>query len=428
MRAMNDALFWLGVVTIALCLVGIFLCSLAEAAFLGMTEARVRWLSEKRERRAQIVVRLLSDSNYLSAIIVGMNLFVIIISTVMTLLVRYRLAYHAPLLDELVHIGMVLVILLFAELTPKTYGSLYPERSSLAVAPAIAVLASVLRPAVIILARLSRPLLRRLRGHGRNGQLMTLDEIRIAADVSEEEGMVDAEEAQMLDSVIDLGETQVREIMVPRVDTVAVEDGTSVEEFAAVAGRSGYSRIPVYSETLDSITGIVYVNDVLRRLGTGDVSFKLTDIVRPPVYVPGTKRIDDLLREMREQRVHIAIVVDDYGGTDGLVTIEDILEELVGEIADEHDVAEEQLHMVCETEAVVSGKVRIDAINERMCTELPEDQYETIGGLISGLAGHIPLAGEVFEVEAVRMTVEESDGRHVKRVRVKVGAREDGDV
>lgn len=425
---MNDALFWLGVVTIALCLVGIFLCSLAEAAFLGMTEARVRWLSEKRERRAQIVVRLLSDSNYLSAIIVGMNLFVIIISTVMTLLVRYRLAYHAPLLDELVHIGMVLVILLFAELTPKTYGSLYPERSSLAVAPAIAVLASVLRPAVIILARLSRPLLRRLRGHGRNGQLMTLDEIRIAADVSEEEGMVDAEEAQMLDSVIDLGETQVREIMVPRVDTVAVEDGTSVEEFAAVAGRSGYSRIPVYSETLDSITGIVYVNDVLRRLGTGDVSFKLTDIVRPPVYVPGTKRIDDLLREMREQRVHIAIVVDDYGGTDGLVTIEDILEELVGEIADEHDVAEEQLHMVCETEAVVSGKVRIDAINERMCTELPEDQYETIGGLISGLAGHIPLAGEVFEVEAVRMTVEESDGRHVKRVRVKVGAREDGDV
>lgn len=425
---MNDALFWLGVVTIALCLVGIFLCSLAEAAFLGMTEARVRWLSEKRERRAQIVVRLLSDSNYLSAIIVGMNLFVIIISTVMTLLVRHRLAYHAPLVDELVHIGMVLIILLFAELTPKTYGSLYPERSSLAVAPTIAVLASILRPAVIILARLSRPLLRRLRGHGRNGQLMTLDEIRIAADVSEEEGMVDAEEAQMLDSVIDLGETQVREIMVPRVDTVAVEDGTSVEEFAAVAGRSGYSRIPIYSETLDSITGIVYVNDVLRRLGTGDVSFRLTDIARPPVYVPGTKRIDDLLREMREQRVHIAIVVDDYGGTDGLVTIEDILEELVGEIADEHDVAEEQLRMVCETEAVVSGKVRIDAINERMCTELPEDQYETIGGLISGLAGHIPLAGEMFEVETVRMTVEESDGRHVKRVRVKVGAREDGDV
>lgn len=425
---MNDVLFWLGVATIALCLVGIFFCSLAEAAFLGMNEARVRWLSEKRDRRSQIVVRLLSDSNYLSAIIVGMNLFVIITSTVMTLLVRYRLAHQAPLVDQLLHIGMVLVILLFAELTPKTYASLYPERSSLAVAPAIAVLAAVLRPAVIILARLSRPLLRKLRGHGRNGQLMTLDEIRIAADVSEEEGMVDAEEAQMLDSVIDLGETQVREIMVPRVDVVAVEDTTSVDEFAAVAGRSGYSRIPVYSETLDSITGIVYVNDVLRRLGTGDASFRLTDIARSPVYVPGTKRIDDLLREMREQRVHIAIVVDDYGGTDGLVTIEDILEELVGEIADEHDVAEEHLHMVCETEAMVSGKVRIDEINDRMCAELPEDQYETIGGLISGLAGHIPLEGEVFEVEAVKMTVEESDGRHVKRVRVEVGAREDGDV
>ncbi|MEN6545701.1 MAG: hemolysin family protein [Armatimonadia bacterium] len=425
---MSDPLLWLGVLAICVCLVGIFFCSLAEAAFLGMNEARLRWLSEKRERRAQIVVRLLSDSNYLSAIIVGMNLFVIIISTVMTLLVRYRLAHQGHLIDELAHIGMVLVILLFAELTPKTYGSLYPERSSLAVAPAIAVLAAVLRPVVIILARLSRPLLRKLRGHGRNGQLMTLDEIRIAADVSEEEGMVDAEEAQMLDSVIDLGETQVRGIMVPRVDIVAAEDTTSVEEFAAVAGRSGYSRIPIYSETLDSVTGIVYINDVLRRLGTGDTSFTLTDIARPPVYVPGTKRIDDLLREMREHRVHIAIVVDDYGGTDGLVTIEDILEELVGEIADEHDVAEDQLELVCETEALVSGKMRIDELNERLCTELPEDQYETIGGLISGLAGHIPLEGEVFEVQAVQMTVEDSDGRHVKRVRVVRGAREDGDI
>lgn len=425
---MSDALFWLGVVVILLCLTGIFFCSLAEAAFLGLSESRVRWLAEKRDRRAQIVARLLSDSNYLSAIIVGMNLFIIIISTVMTLLVHDRLEGGSPYLDEVVHVGMVLVILLFAELTPKTYGSLYPEKASLAVAPAISVLAAVLRPVVVVLAKLSRPLLRRLRGNGRNGQLMTLEEIRMAADVSEEEGMVDAEEAQMLDSVIDLGETQVREIMVPRVDIVAVEDTTSVEEFAGVAGRSGNSRIPIYTETLDTVTGIVYVNDVLRRLGTGDAEFLLTEIARPPVYVPGTKRIDDLLREMREQRVHIAIVVDDYGGTDGLVTIEDILEELVGEISDEHDVEDDQLQMVCETEALVSGKVRIEELNERLCIKLPEEQYETIGGLISGLAGHIPLAGEVVEVEGVRLTVEESDGRHVKRVRVVVGAREDGDL
>ena len=243
-----------------------------------------------------------------------------------------------------------------------------------------------------------------------DGEFMTHEEIQAAAEVSEEEGLVDAEEAEMLDNVIDLAQTLVREIMVPRVDLVAVEEEASVVDFAAVASRSGNSRIPIYCETLDNITGIVYVNDVLRRLGGGESNFALSEIARAPFYVPDSKPIDDLLRELRERRVHIAIVVDEFGGTDGLVTIEDILEELVGEITDEHDAPNRDFERLRDDEARVDGKMRIEEVNERLGCELPEGQYETVAGLVSGLAGHIPVCGEAFEVAGARLVVEQSDG------------------
>jgi len=424
---MSSLFLGLGVGVIALCLVGIFLCSLAEAAFLGMSPARQRRVMDSRHRHARQVVRLLSDANYLSALIVGMNLFVIIISTVMTLLVRDRTPEGSEWLHEGLHVGMILFIMVFAELTPKTYGGLYPERVSLAMAPAIMVLARTFRPAVVTLQLIARPIVRMISGRHHGHELMSLDEIRAAADVVEEEGLVDAEEAEMLDSVIDLGERQVREIMVPRVNMVAVEETATVAEFAAVASRSGFSRIPIYAETLDHITGVVYVNDMLRRLATDRAGFTLRDIARPPLYVPDSKRIDELLRELRERRVHIALVVDEFGGTDGLVTIEDILEELVGEIADEHDTPEEEVERVGDTEVVVDGRLKIEEANELLGCQLPQGQYETVAGMLSQVAGHIPGPGETFEVAGVKLTVEDGDGQFVGRVRMVAGNREDGD-
>jgi putative hemolysin len=424
---MSDPFLWLSVSLIVFCLAGIFLCSLAEAAFLGMNPTRQRRVMESRHRNARHVVRLLSDSNYLSALIVGMNLFIIIISTVMTLLVTNRLQEGSSWLHEGLHVGMILFIMVFAELTPKTYGGLYPERVSLAMAPSIMLLARAFRPVVIILEYIARPLVRLIRTHPHGHELMSLDEIRAAADVVEEEGLVDAQEAEMLDSVIDLGERQVREIMVPRVDMVAAEDSSSVEEFAAMASRSGFSRIPIYAETVDHITGVVYVNDVLRRLATDRVPFTLREIARPPLYVPESKAIDDLLRELREQHVHIAIVVDESGGTDGLVTIEDILEELVGEIADEHDTPSDEVERVGDAEVVVDGRIRIEDVNELLHCQLPDGPYETVAGLLSRTAGYIPEAGETFAVAGLKLTVEDGDEQHVGRVRIVVATREDGD-
>ena len=425
---MNGLLLWVGIPVIALCLIGIFFCSLSEAAFLGMSPARRRRVTESKHRNARTLVRLLSDTNYLSALIVGMNVFIIIISTLMTLLVAQRLEHGSNWMEEGLHLGMVLFIMIFAELTPKTYGGMYPESVSLAVAPYTLFLARAFRPVVIVLEVVARPAVRLTRS-GTRGELMSMEEIRAAADVIEEEGLVDAEEAQMLDSVMDLGERQIHEIMVPRVDIIGVEEDAPVEEFAAIASRSGFSRIPIYQETLDHITGIVYVNDVLRRLASNGGPFTLKEIAREPLYVPESKRIDDLFRELREQRVHIAIVVDEFGGTDGLVTVEDILEELVGEISDEHDLPSRDVEQICETEVVVDGKLRIEDVNELLCCELPEGPYETVAGLLSKLAGHIPGSGESFETSGLRLTVEDSDGQHVERVRIVVGVnREDGDV
>jgi CBS domain containing-hemolysin-like protein len=428
-RGVTDwfALLGIGVVTAALA--GIFLCSLAEAALLGINDGSLRRLSESRDRAAMRVARLLNDGTYLSALIVGMNTFIIILSTVMTLLVHHHLGDGpgAKWAGEAWHIGMVLFILIFAELSPKTYGGLYPERVALRVSRPVTVITGLFRPLVVLLTRLSSP----LTGHQGNGrhanQLLTVDEIRMAADVSEEDGLVEPEEAEMLDNVIDLGETLAREVMVPRVAVLAAEEDLSVPEFAAIASRSGFSRIPIYRETLDSVTGIVYVKDVLFRLGTGDRAFTLRDVARPPLYFPETKPVDDLLRELRDQRVHIAVVVDEFGGTAGLVTIEDILEELVGEIADEHDQPSDEIVRLSDRELLVDGRTRIEEINDLLEASLPDDQYETVGGLASGLAGRIPATGEAFQVEGIRLLIEESDGQHVGRVRVVVGTREDGD-
>lgn len=421
---MLDLLTLLGAAVIIVCLVGIFFCSLAEAAMLGISETARRRLAESREVPALRLARLLGNGHYLSTIIVSMNSLLIVLSTVMTLLVHHL---HGPTDDwtsEFMHMGMVLFILVFAELTPKTYGGLYPEAVGLRVAQPIAVLTRLYRPLVRLLTRLAGP----VTGHGGPEQeLLTIEEIRMAADVSEEEGMVEPEEAEMLDHVMDLGETRVGEIMVPRVAMIAAEDTLTVAQFAALASSSGLSRIPLYHETVDTITGIVYVKDLLRRLAAGESSLALDDLARPPLYIPATKRIDDLLHELREKRVHIAIVVDEFGGTAGLVTIEDILEELVGEIEDEHDPPSEDIVALSEKELRVDGRVRIEDVNTHLAVSLPEEQYETIGGLLSGLAGRIPATGEVFQVGSVRLIVEQSDGQHLEQVRIVAGTREDGD-
>jgi len=227
--------------------------------------------------------------------------------------------------------------------------------------------------------------------------------------------------------VIELAEKTVKDIMVPRVDIVAAPEQASLEEVAEIAVTSGFSRIPVYLGTMDRVTGVVYVNDVMVHLSRGDSNVKLSEVAREPLWAPETKRLDEMLRELRDSKVHIAIIIDEFGGTEGLVTIEDILEELVGEIEDEHDLPEKHIVLVGEREALVSGKARIEEINEALSIDLPTEEHDTISGFLSGIAGRLPQEGEVLTEGDIRFVVEESNDQHADRVRVIAPEPEEAD-
>jgi CBS domain containing-hemolysin-like protein len=247
---------------------------------------------------------------------------------------------------------------------------------------------------------------------------VTAEEIRAAADLGEEEGTVEPDEGEMLDSVIELGERTVRDIMMPRVDIVAMPEEATIEEVVEVAVESGYSRIPVYRESIDHVTGIVYVNDTLFALSQGKRDLKLSEVARMPILAPESKPLDEMLWELRQQKVHIAIVIDEFGSTEGLVTIEDILEELVGEIEDEHDLPEPEVLMTGVGEAIVQGRARLDDVNEQLGLQLSTENHDTMSGFVTGMAGRVPAEGEVLTVDGATFVVVESNDQHVDRLRV----------
>lgn len=413
---------------IVLCLVASFTLSLSEASLLACSRHEMKKAARAGDRRAQLVLAVTERGDYLHVFVVCNNVLVLIISTLMTHVVRqYRIADAslATSTESVAHLAMVATILVFGELVPKTYGSLRPGPSARAISGFMSALVRHLGPMVALMQWISNGVLRLLgvsEAHHRH--FVTAEEIQAAADLGEEEGSLEPEEGEMLDSVIELCEQTVRDIMTPRVDIVAVPADASVEELLEVAVESGFSRIPVYEESVDHITGIVYVNDVLMRLARGDRDFALSEVARTPILAPESKRLDELLWELRQQKVHIAVVIDEFGGTEGLVTIEDILEELVGEIEDEHDLSEPEILITGPNEALVQGKARIDELNARLGTEISSDDHDTIGGLLTGVAGRVPDEGEVLHVDGVTFVVVESNGQHIDRLKVIAPALE----
>lgn len=418
---MDDPLTTLCVAGMALALGAIFYFSLAEASLLAFSDVSLRRLVDRGDKRGLAIERLKSSDDYLSAIIVGMNASVILVSTLMTVLVSRRLGggHGDGWAAEAWHVATIVFILVVAELTPKTWGTLMAERTAPLLAPSVQRVVAISAPALRLFAAISSLVLRSSDsslGHTRH--YITAGEIQAAADISEEEGIVEPQEGEMLDSVLELGETTAREIMVPRVDIVAVPNTADMAEVVSVAVESGYSRIPVYDRTVDSITGILYVNDLLRALRAGDSSADLGSLARQAYFIPETKRVGELFRELRDRSIHIAIVLDESGGTEGLVTIEDILEELVGEIEDEHDAPMHGIEVISETEALVDGKLRIAEVNEQLRCELPEDEHETIAGLVAGRMERIPEVGESLEEGGVHLVVEKGTPQRVEQVRV----------
>ena len=247
---------------------------------------------------------------------------------------------------------------------------------------------------------------------------MSEGDIRSMAQVGHEEGSIDEDEKELIHSIFEFGDTIVREVMVPRPDVVAVEDTDSLREVQALVLEHGYSRIPVYHEDLDDVVGVVFAKDVLKALHQGKTDMPLADLARTARFVPESKKVLDLLREMQREKFHLTLVTDEYGSVTGIVSLEDLLEELVGEITDEYDQEEPEVVVVSDGVYRVSGKVSIDDLNDELEAELPNGDWDTVAGLVLDLFGKIPENGEMARYEGWEFRAEEVQGRRIATVLV----------
>lgn len=310
----------------------------------------------------------------------------------------------------------VVIIFVFAEAAPKTWAVQHTEGASLRVAPVV--LAVVRFPplqwlanGLIVVSKLITP------GTGmREGPYVSEEELLALADVAVDEDVIENEERRLIHSIIDFGDTVAREVMKPRTDMVAVEARASVADVLEVAFAAGYSRIPVYENGIDDLIGIVYTKDLMKAEREGHGQDDIRDLARPAYFVPETKRVSLLMREMQKTHTHMAIVVDEYGGTAGLATLEDLLEELVGDIVDEYDVEEPPVEQLAGGQFRVTASLPIDEVSELLGVELPEGDWDTVGGFLFSLLGHMPTEGESVRYDGHLLTAEKVEGRRIARV------------
>jgi CBS domain containing-hemolysin-like protein len=255
---------------------------------------------------------------------------------------------------------------------------------------------------------------------------VTQEDLETIIDTVQETGVLDEDENEMIHRIFEMKDIVVREIMVPRTDIQALEVESPVGDVAKLVVDAGHSRLPVYEGTIDKIVGVVYAKDLLKYWVNKGREVKLVDVMRPPLFVPETKIISDLLKEMKVERVHIATVVDEYGGTSGLVTIEDILEEIVGDIQDEYDVEEEEFVEAGEGRYLVDARMDIDEFSEKLGIEIPKEDFDTLGGFLVHIVNKIPVVNESIEYENICFTIADADERRISRVEVLVATEEKG--
>ncbi len=320
----------------------------------------------------------------------------------------------------LIIILTALVTLIFGELIPKEIGRTYAEPIAFWVAPPFYLLSFVAAPLAQFVSGIGRFLTGRLGEEGTyNFNVITEEELRTYVDAGEEEGVLREDEKEMIYSIFDLGDTVAREVMVPRIDMIAVEAKTPIMAALDVILEAGHSRVPVYVDNIDNIVGILYAKDLLSHWREEGPAKYVCDLARDVYFVPETKPVSELLRELQSRKVHIAIVVDEYGGTAGLVTIEDVLEEIVGDIQDEYDPEEFWMQQVSEEEYIFSARMDLDDINDLMSAELPTDEADTLGGLVYNLLGRVPEVGDSVVAAGLRLTVLDVEGRRIGRVRTQ---------
>lgn len=408
-------------VQVVLLVAGLILATFAAAAETALTSVprlRIRSLAQEGDRRARVVERLHNDPNGYLSTILTVNTVAIIVSSSAAAIIAVQVYSRAP--EAIATILLSIVVLVFCEIAPKSLALRFSERLALAVARPVAALTTLLRPIIAALTFVSRMLLRlATRGQLVPKPFVTEEELKLLITVGEREGVVDQDERQMIHGILEMTDKAVREIMVPRVDVIGIEDDHTAGDLIALVIKHGHSRVPVYEETIDNIVGVVYAKDLLRHNVRSDSTTPLRELAREAYYTPEAKRVGELLHEMQERKVHIAVVVDEYGGTAGIVTIEDLIEEIVGPIRDEYDIAEqEDMQFLSDTEVLMNARVSVDDVKEMLRLEIEDVDADSIGGLVYERLGEIPKAGATIALGEATLTVEAIRRQSIQAVRI----------
>ena len=409
---------WLQLIILIISLILCAMASAAETALTSISRIKLKNLVEEGDKKALEIENLISKPNvFLSTILVVNSVAVIIASSMTTVLALRFIPDYGELIGTIL---ISLVVLIFCEITPKTAAVQNPLRWARVLVNPVRVAAWLLHPLVVTLSAITNTMVRLMGGQMKHrGPFVTEEELRLLVTVGEEEGILEEAETDMIHSIFEFADTPVREVMIPRIDMVTLESDATVDEAVDLALQGGFSRIPVYEETIDNIIGVLYTKDMLKQLREDHNSLPIRELVRPAYFVPETKKLDDLLREIRQKRTHMAIVVDEYGSVAGLVTIEDLVEEIVGDIQDEYDREEKLYEQVTQFEYVFDAKINLDEFNELMDTDLENEDYETLGGFLLGQLDKIPVPGDTITFKNLTFTVLTTRGLRITKVRVE---------
>ena len=395
--------------------------SSAETAFLSTNKIRLRNLQEDGDKKADLVLDLLENQNRLiSTLLVGNNIVNISSSALAT---KMATDYFGDAGVGIATGIMTLLVLVFGEVVPKNLAAAHAEGWAMFIAPFMKVMSVILTPVVVLLTKLSDTVVRFSKKNKEEDQTITEDEFKILVNVGQEEGVFDESETEMINSIMEFDETYVKAIMVPRIDIVAVDVEDSINEALRLIIDGGHSRIPAYEDSIDNIVGILYAKDIFEHLDADFNELKVKALIRDAYYIPETKKVSDLLNELRLKKVHMAIILDEYGGTNGLVTIEDLIEEIIGDIQDEYDVEEDLIVMHSDNQLVADARAPIGDVEEAFDVELDEDiledsEADTIGGLAFEHLGGIPEVDDEVTVGRFLIRIVNVSGRRITKVEV----------
>ncbi|MGF7056343.1 hemolysin family protein [Brassicibacter mesophilus] len=409
-----------GIVAILLFFSALF--SSSETAITSITIAKIRQLREHDEESANILKRVKRKTgDILSTILIGNNLVNIAATAILTELTG--VIFKGQSSTFIATLTMTVLILVFGEITPKSYAAQNPVKVAVKVARPLELLSFIFKPILLVLTSITNAIIKMMGGEVLSSTpFVTEEEIRSLVDVGEEEGILKHQEKEMIEGIFEIDDIDVTEVMVPRIDIIAISEDEGMQDALELIITYGHSRIPVFKDTIDNITGVIYAKDLLPFASFKDKRIEekpITELMRTAYYVPETKKVSQLLKELQQKKIHMAIVLDEYGGTEGLVTIEDILEEIVGDILDEFDSEIDLIEKISENTFLVKAEVSLEEINEIFDVDLPEEDFDSLGGFVFSTLGRVPVQGDVVTYDNLKMAVTKVHNRRIRMIEVK---------